>query len=321
MRFILGHEAYVLDNQTFQSGLQNSHLVNLRELINPAYLPVMIGGLIFILGLFGLALWLSLTPVGLRLTQRLESYGRYTVDLVRVAAGLALIWGAIAGSFFGPELALAGAPGGSGLRLVMIVIGLMLLLGWFSQAAGWLGLAVLSYGAFYWHSYILTYLSFAGIFLALMLFGGGRFSIDHQIFKWPAVQGRNLITFNDITRWTFALALIYTAVTIKFLHPQLSQQVYLNYHLDKIFHLSPVFFVIGAGLMELMVGSFILVGFASRTTVLILLTVMTLALLNMHEPVWPHLVLYGLSLAILIMPKSRLTIDYYLASWLKRRFG
>ncbi len=116
-----------------------------------------------------------------------------------------------------------------------------------------------------------------------------------------------------IVRIGLGLALIYTAINVKLLHQILSINVANQYYLERyFFDWSAQYIAVGAGMVELMIGVFILIGLAQRLTVLIFMAFITLSLLYFREAVWPHLLLYGISILIFIDNSDFLTVDRYL---------
>jgi uncharacterized membrane protein YphA (DoxX/SURF4 family) len=124
---------------------------------------------------------------------------------------------------------------------------------------------------------------------------------------------------SDIVRVFYGLALMYAAINVKFLHPILTISVIVQYNLTR-FHLlfphDPLFVVLGAALAEVAIGLFIMLGFQLRLTILVTLFYITLSLIFFRESVWPHLVLYGISLNLLITPQ-KLSLDNWLAKKIK----
>ena len=238
---------------------------------------------------------------------------------MRIAAGLALIFAARAGGFPGPEVAFGALPLGGMLSAALTLIGGMLLLGLLTELAALLGLILyatllLSLPG----GDALSYAAWLGVFLAFLV-GGGRYSLDARLFrrmerfeKW-----RPLVPL--FARVGLGFGLIFSAFAIKVLHPLIPLAVIQEYGLAELpfFPSEPLLILLGAMLTELGFGLFLLVGFQVRLAALANIIFMTLALARLGEPSWPHLILYGISIYLLVAPQ-RWTLD----EWIDRKiFG
>jgi uncharacterized membrane protein YphA (DoxX/SURF4 family) len=124
-----------------------------------------------------------------------------------------------------------------------------------------------------------------------------------------------------LLRIAFGLALLYTGYTVKFQHQDLPIMVYYEYHLHTIFPAPAAFVAAAAGVVECFIGLCILFGFAVRLTSFLLLITLVLAQFYFHEIVWPHLILYALSLSLFINPNDSLSIDNGLLMKIKKMRG
>ena len=157
--------------------------------------------------------------------------------------------------------------------------------------------------------------------IVLLLFGSRFLSFD-QLFWKKKLWVKALELYKEyetpIVRVGYGLALIYAGWNIKFQHQELTVWVYNQYHLKDFFHASAQFIAAGAGLSEIAIGFFILIGFTMRWTILISLFFITLSLIYFHELLWPHVMLYGISFSLLINSADKLTIDHYMVPWVRR---
>ncbi|HSX14998.1 MAG TPA: DoxX family membrane protein [Candidatus Saccharimonadales bacterium] len=325
MRFFFGHEAYVTNRQAFFNGVNGPAHTTIGQLINRHHLALSIGLTLLITLSYLVAIGLSAWPPVARLGKKFERGAKFAPALIRIGVAAALILAAASHSIFGPELQLGDVTTGTTvLRLLLILIGALLLAGLAVQPAAWLGLVLFFFMAFFWHTYLLTYLTYFGALMAILIMGGDVYTLDAKLRSTP-ISGSWLRRYQTqaipIIRVCFGVALIYTAITVKLLHPDLTVAVYNQYHLANFFHMNADYFVAGAGLVELLVGFCIVFGLALRWTLFLLLAMMTLALLYFGEVVWPHLILYVLAIGLIISPKDRYTVDRWMKPYIDKILG
>jgi hypothetical protein len=244
-----------------------------------------------------------------RLPERLSFLGPV---FVRVAISASLFFSAWSWSFLGPELPLSGMIWPSVMRAILFAASGMILAGFLTEIAAAAVLAVYVIGFACYGLYLATYLNYLGELIVLVLFGLRVWSIDRAIFgplrRFPKLRGYE----TTIVRVCYGLALMYAAITVKVLHPAMTARVVTDWHLTQfhwLFPSDPLLVVLGAGLAEFAIGLFIAIGFEMRITVLVSLFYITLSLLYFRELVWPHLMLYGISLSLLVKPET-LTLDH-----------
>jgi hypothetical protein len=249
-----------------------------------------------------------------RLSRFLERFSYWGPHLVRFSVAIALFLSAFSQDLFGPELTTAGAPFGALIRIVLFASGVLIALGLFTEVAGLLCIGAFVWGFFVYGAYMLTYLNYLGEFIILALFGMRVCSLDRVLFG-PLRRFRFFEKYETlIGRVFYGSALVYTGITVKLLHPALTLTVVSSWNLTQfhwLFPSDPLLVTLGAGLAEIVIGLFILFGFELRFTVLVSLFYITLSLLFFRELVWPHLLLYGLSLNLLVQPET-FTLDHLL---------
>jgi len=191
-----------------------------------------------------------------------------------------------------------------------------------TELAGLVSLLIFIYIASLENGYMLTYANYFGEFVVLFLFGTRFISLDRTFFGRVTFFS-SLEKYRDletpIVRILYGVALIYAGISIKFIHQNLSLLVYNQYHLENFFHATGSFIASGAGVSEVLIGLFILIGFAMRFTLIISLVFITLSLLFFREMVWPHFILFGISFNLMINSADKLTVDHYLVPWLRKK--
>lgn len=313
---VLAHEAYVLPKSFFwQEIVKPISPRALAVLQNPHDLLVSMEITVGILVLIFLNFLFRQSAVGEKTHKFFEKFSALGPVFVRIAIASAFFFGAKSGAFLGPELSLAQMPFAEILRWCLYIASGMIMAGFLTEIAALLGLIVFTVGLFSFGAYLATYLNYLGELIVLVVFGMRRLSLDLLLFgplqkwrkKWEPYE-------TTVVRVLYGIALIYAGINVKFLHPDLTLRVINDWNLTRfhwLFPSDPLLVVLGAGLAESAIGLFIILGFEMRMTVLISLFYITLSLLFFRELVWPHILLYGISLNLLIQPEI-LTIDHFM---------
>ncbi|HZZ99692.1 MAG TPA: DoxX family membrane protein, partial [Candidatus Paceibacterota bacterium] len=317
----LAHEAYVLPASEFQPGLHVYSSNPFAPLIDPSHwkLFLLISALVAIS--YVLVLWWSTTNVSDRFDRLVKKAGVIGPLVIRLAVSASFFYSAMSNVILGPELPLAGLPVAGLFRFLLFLTSIMILTGTLTEIAAAIGIAMFIYVSHHFGWYLMTYTNYFGELLVLLLFGSRFLSVDRLVFgtkRW--FQGLEKYKYLEvpIVRVLYGVALLYAGYTIKFAHQQLSIDVYNQYHLINFFHASAAFIASGAGLAELTIGLFVLLGFFMRWTVLISLVFITLSIFYFQELLWPHFILYGISFSLMINSGDKFTIDHYMVPFFKR---
>jgi uncharacterized membrane protein YphA (DoxX/SURF4 family) len=314
------HEAYVLTPSEFQTGLINFSSNPLAPLFDPAYVKVSAVITVAVIFSYLLVIIWSTTRPAVFLDQVVKKLTAVGPLIIRLAISASFFYAATANAFLGPELQLTLLPGGNIIRLLLFVVSLMILFGFLTEIAAGVGILLFLYATGTFHSYMITYSNYLGELIVLLLFGSRFLSIDQFLFGKKAYfsQIEKLRHLEiPIVRIFYGLALIFAGVTVKFLHQSLTIDVYNQYHLINFFHTAAPFIAAGAGLSEIAIGFFILIGFSQRFTLLISLVFITLSIFYFREMLWPHFMLYGISLSLLINSSDQFTLDHYLIPFVR----
>lgn len=316
---VFAHEAYVLSKAQFENGLHTSGPNVFNALRSSSNLRVFFLISIVIFAVLVVNFLFSRTRIAKEISNKLEKLSRFGPLLVRLAISASFFFSALSNSFLGPEIPLDTMPYGLMLRAGLFLISFLILLGFFTELAGLVALISFTIAATVYHWYLASYLNYFGEIIVLILFGTReQWSVD----RWMFGKLRRFFTIKlyeiDIVRAFYGLALMFVAVDVKLLHPNLTMLVVNQYHLTQfhwLFPHDPLLVTLGAALAELTIGLFILLGFQLRLTVLITLFYITLSLFFFREMVWPHFLLYGISFNLLITPQ-KLSLD----NWLAKKF-
>jgi hypothetical protein len=240
----------------------------------------------------------------------------------RITVGLSFLAAAYYQASYGPELPLAATYGPWTLfiTIVLIVVGVLILVDVGTRYAA--AIALIMYGiAIYHHGwYMLTYVNYFGEILILLLIGTaadaaiGRAGIAAEkagSHERRSIADRFAPYGFAVMRVCFGVALIYTSVYAKLLYSNLALDTVYKYNLTKYLHFEPHFLVLGAAMIEILIGLFFVLGIEIRFTSLFFLFWLTLSLLFFGEVVWPHIILIGIPIAFFFYGYDRYSIEGY----------
>lgn len=238
---------------------------------------------------------------------------RFAPLIARLTLGTSLLASGYFGSLFGPELPLRVVLGGLTIdvRWLITLVGFLILIGFWSRLAAGIMAAVFLVFAGFYDFYMLNYLTYVGVAAIILAVGSHAFSLDH--FFTPVKRADEFLTHHQylILRIFFGISLIYASLYAKFWHSQLALDTVTKYHLTDYFPFAPLFLVLGASIIELLIGVFIIVGIELRFTALFFMVFLTLSVLYFGEAVWPHLILYGTALVVFTHGYDRYTLEGY----------
>jgi uncharacterized membrane protein YphA (DoxX/SURF4 family) len=325
------HEAYVLPYNTFWGGMGEPLSFHaLDAMKSPANIHLTILIVVSVFLCLGFNFLLRLTKIGEKIHRFPERFSSWGPHAVRISVAIALFLSAYNGVFLGPELHGDLFPYSYILKIILFAISIMIAVGFLTELAALLGMVIYAVSFIVYGPYMLSYLNYFGEFVVLFLFGMRAFSLDTYIFG-PLDRFKNFEKYETvIVRVLYGLALVYAAVTVKLLHPEVTLDVINTWNLTQfhwLFPSDPLLVTFGAGIVESVIGIFIIFGFEMRLTILISLFYITLSLFYFREMVWPHLLLYGISFNLLVQPEV-FTLDHFFfeshrteKSWWRRPFS
>lgn len=306
------HEVYVLTPGQIKQDQAVSSPNVWHALGSGNNLRILIFGLVFMTAIFGLMLWLKSTKPFQKLGKFIDKATYFAPDLIRLAFGVSLLLSASHHALFGPELPLENFPFHSIVNLVLVVLGVGLTLGIFSRilSAGAIILFCFAFITKGW--YMLTYVNYLGEALAVFLLPVQNLSLDKLVTKLrrSKISKPRFESFSlPATRLLFGFSIIYAAVNVKFVTANLSVDVVNRYHLTNYFHFDPMMIVLGAGLIEVLVGLLYMLGLLQRLNTVFFLVFLALSLSFFKEDVWPHYLLIALALGIFLHKPDKWALD------------
>lgn len=313
------HEVYVLTPEEIDE-LTKLPPISYVEIFNTYLSETIIWALL--VGLIIVTVFIISISVKLedKFDKHLVKLKRFAPFIARVTVGIAFIMCAYHGALFGPELPFADLFGRweQFMQVVIFAIGALMVLGIHSRVAGLVGVAIFSIAVYKEGLYMLTYLNYLTEFLVLILIGGHKFTIsDTKHAWWKITKFLNYLASRYgefaflILRVGFGVSLIYSAVYAKILNNQLSMAVVENFDLITVFGLPAEFIVFGAGIIEILIGLFFILGIEIRFTAIVINVFLTLSLFYFGEAVWPHIVLIGIPIAFFCYGYDKYSLEGY----------
>lgn len=304
----LAHEVYVLTPDTTTRALATPHWSelaviarNLGEFTFWAFIAGLIIFVVFFVSIIRpLERWLD--PFLARLTP-------YAPAVSRITVGLAFLAAAHYGALFGPELPLSGTFAGyeTSVEGALVVIGLMIVFGFYTRIAALAALAFFGaeIAAHGW--YLLTYANYFGELVLLLILGAHKLAFHHQGYDerrapdWLLAWKRKFTPYAFlILRVGFGVSLLFASLYAKIFYNNLALSVAYAYPpLVRFFGFEPHFLVLGAALIEILIALFFILGVEIRFTSLFLLFWLSLSLWYFGEVVWPHIILIGIPVAFI----------------------
>lgn len=306
----LAHVSYVLTPTeiAMSRGVSWSYILEPFTHLNNVLLMLLVG-LLLVLTIL-VAETLPLTKKILAHTkEKLSSYHEFIPWILRLALGISLI-----GSGAGEVLISPTLSHGIVFGIVQFILGFCFLSGFMILPSALMTLLLYVYGLTH-EIYLLGNLDFFVLALSIFFFHSPRPGFD-DIFNLDFIKlsntSRHFIA--PLVRVGLGVSFIYLALHEKLLNPMFSNLVVENFHLTHFIPVSANMWVLGAGLIELVLGICILIGFYTRLSSVISILVISVTFFYFKESVYAHVTLFS-ALAILAIEGGGVwSVDRFLAS-------
>lgn len=245
----------------------------------------------------------------------------YAPVISRVTIGLSFLAAAYYQALFGPELPLVQTFGFLTPLVtgILTIAGIMIIFGVYARIAA-LCIAVLFIVEIYTHGiYLLTYANYAGELILLVILGAHKLAFHHK--EHDAVRAPQwFLTVKEkftpyaflILRVAFGLSLLYASLYAKIFNNQLAVAVTQQYPaLLQFFGFEAHFLVLGAAIIEIIIGTFFVLGIEIRFTALFVLFWLSLSLWYFGESVWPHIILIGIPISFIFYGYDKYSLEGY----------
>jgi uncharacterized membrane protein YphA (DoxX/SURF4 family) len=307
------HEVYVLDTSEIHSALQAPQPDFIQSIHDHLNQFMLWGSIVIVLVL--VIFFLSINrPLERLCDPWLRKLKKYSPHIAQITLGAALVASGYYHAIFGVELPLTDIFGVFAVPFsyALIILGSMLVFGLFPRIAA-VGVSGIFVGLV-WHFgvYMLNYATYLGEAITIVLFGGAHtLFANHRLVRlFSRVIPEHFHAYKFmIMRILFGVSLIYASLYAKLIHGALALEVVTKYHLTHYFPFDPIFLVLGAMLIEILIGIFFLVGFEIRFTSLFFLVFLSMSLIFFGESVWPHIILIGTAIAMFLHGYDRYTFS------------
>ncbi len=308
----IAHEVYVLDPATIASSIASPSpnplmaiFANLSQFFFWGFVCFVGFSTIFFMSIFH-RFEERFAPLFARLK-------KYAAPTGRIALGLSLIACGYNAALFGPELPFSSlAPDGVLLlQAICYASGTLIALGLYTRLGALLLLPVLLLSLIVYGLYMPMYAAYFGELAFLAVLGGGLYAVSDG---WSPRSIKRLAHRLEpyafpILRIAFGISIVYAAVYAKFIHSNLALETIAQYNLVAVFPFDPLFTVLGAFIIESLIGIFFIIGLEIRWNAIFFLFWLTLSLLYFGEAVWPHLIIIGLNLAFIFHGYDRYSLE------------
>lgn len=324
------HEVYVLTPAQVRLGIQTPAFNEITTALSNApqfalwgFIVTLVISVVFLISIVRpLERWLD--PVLMR-------GRRYAAAVARVTLGISFLAAAYYGATYGPELSLAatfGAAAGA-IKILLVVIGTLLIVGSYTRIAAFAALMLFGYAVYSHGMYMLTYTNYLGEIILLLILGSHHGAYPRSaeararaqrhllgLVGWIEPLATRLAPYSfALLRVCFGVSLFYASFYAKILHNNLALQVAslpLAGHAQSLAHafgFEPHFLVLGAAIIEILIATFFILGIEIRFTSLYLLFWLALSLWYFGEAVWPHVILIGIPIALILYGYDRYSLE------------
>jgi uncharacterized membrane protein YphA (DoxX/SURF4 family) len=112
-----------------------------------------------------------------------------------------------------------------------------------------------------------------------------------------------------ILRVLFGSAVFFASFYAKYFHSNLALATVTEYHLTNYFPFTPLFLVLGAFIIEALLGLCFALGFEIRFAALVFTCFLVSSIMFFGEAVWPHIILFGVNLTLFAHGYDKYTLE------------
>lgn len=304
------HISYVLDDNEFTENIGGDPSFLTNSLFSFKFILITISVLVvvFILGLIFYKTK-AIKKYVAHVLQKLNSYHEFIPWISRLALGISLIGAGVGQVLISPTLDNMGAYAG-----IQTLLGFFLLAG-FALVPTIIATIILFFIALSKNFYLIGNLDFLGLALAVLVFHSARPGVDDILeiswMRFIKIPRKHLAV---LVRVSVGIAMMFLALYEKILNPHLSEMVVYKYNLTSVINVEPAMWVLGAGIVEFVLGLIIFFGLYTRLASVISLFVLSLTFFYFKEAVYAHVTLFSILTVVAIEGGGRLSFDNLLKS-------
>ncbi len=258
----------------------------------------------------------------------LEGYRDLLPWLLRLGFGLPLVGAGFTGDFFNPIVTPVGVPALT--RVLQIILGFAILFGLATRVAA--TLTLLWYiGSIPFAPALVYSPEWIPGLVAIIVLGSGRPSADQVLERVAAADGTRYGSIDPVHRLApsirravapvrpfvptilrVGLGLTFAGLGLveKLLSPRMAADVVAQYELTQVIPIDPAYWIVAAGLSEIIIGVALVLGIFTRFFAGAALAVFVLALVGIpDDPVLAHIGIFAMTAALLITGGGPWSID------------
>ncbi len=307
------HVRYLIDEKTAEknSGADYGFLINaISDTKNLGLIAWTIAGTILII-IASTRIKIIRNKLNL-ISQKADSYLVFTPWMLRLSLGIALIGSGSSLNLISPAL-----PGFESFATIQILLGFLIMAGFLVIPASIAAIGIYIY-ALTQDTYIIGNLDFIAVAIALLVLDNEKPGLDDllNIPKFsPFCACKKFVPL--ILRFGIGGAMVFLAIYEKILNPHLSELIVLGFDLQKVVPVSPEMWVFSAGIIEFVIGLFLILGAFTRITSAIAFIVLSLSFFYFGEDVASHITLFGILSVLFVTEGGSFSLDRWSKKFLK----
>lgn len=292
------HVRYLVDDKTLEKNLGSDNPFLFQALQSPLNIGLILGTILAILLIFGISKISFVKKALAGVSKRADEYSIFTPWMMRLSLGIALIGSGTTEVLVSPVL-----DGFTDFSFIQILIGFFLISGFLVVPSAIVATGIYVF-AFLQDWYILGNLDFLALALSLLILDNEKPGLDN-LLGLPKMSPfrfmKRLVPV--ILRVGIGGAMMFLAVYEKLLNPHISELIVTDFGLLNVVPVSPEMWVLGAGIIEFIIGFTLFVGWFTRLSSAIAFIVLSLSFFYFGEEVWSHITLFG-NLAVLFITRG-----------------
>lgn len=298
------HVGYVIEQNDFTANLGSDTSYLLSPLSNPKNIALIFGTIVGVCVLYFLAYKLKkVREFVIVIRARLDTYYEYIAWILRLSLGIAFVGASTAHVLISPLMKI------SSFGAVQLVIGFMLLAGFLVVPASLIGILLYVYAVTH-NAYIIGNGEIVFALIALIILGSARPGAD-DVLGIPQIKTPSLISYVPfLLRLGIGGAMTYLALYEKILNPHVSALVVEQYNLTSVIGVSAAMWVFAVGIIELIVGIFLLIGLQTRLVSIVAFVVLCTTFFFFKEDVYSHITLFGVLSVLMITGAGKVSADF-----------
>lgn len=291
------HVRYLINNQELEAN-RGFDLQFLLDALTPLNITLIIATLVAGLIFFGITKLPPIKNLLSGISKRADNYSMFTPWIMRCSLGIALIGAGVTHTVVSPVL-----QGYVDFSFIQILVGFFLVAGFMVIPSTLVAIGIYAF-AFLQDWYILGNLDFLALAISLLILDNEKPGLD-DLLGFPKISPFRFLKryVPLVLRFGIGGAMMFLAVYEKILNPHISELIVNNFGLLNVINVSPEMWVLGAGIIEFVIGFTLFVGWFTRVSSAIAFVVLSLSFFYFGEDVASHITLFG-NLAVLFITRG-----------------